>query len=251
MKACLALLAVAACGTDSPATVDGPITGSIDRDLVVTGDAELEGFVTIEPGATVTVEAGANVHVAAGASIEVDGALVLAGTKDAPITFGTVPGEFWLGTSVFGSLDMRYTTQFGGGVFTNAPEATATITDSQLSNAVGDFLVMNDGNLDVSFTNVGLPTNDHTHCNVHINGAQSIRFTHNNNVGVAYGLMLYAGSGDFTHDNWIGNVFDIEPEPAGTGHFDGGYFEAGQPHGVVGSTFDSLATTPLTDVGPR
>jgi len=239
---------LAACGTSGD---DGPITGSVAKDQTWAGDVTLERFVTIETGVHVTVEPGTVVHMATGASLEVDGSLVMTGTKDAPITVTSPPGEFWLGINVYGTLDMAYVTQTGGGVYTQAPEAKATIVDSKLSSAVGDFLVMNDGSLDVTYTNVGVPDGDHTHCNVHVNGARSIRFAHNNNIGVAYGLMLYAGNGDFSHDNWMGNVYDIEPNPAGTGKFDDSYFERGVPSGVVGSTFANPATAPLADCGPR
>jgi hypothetical protein len=63
--------------------------------------------------------------------------------------------------------------------------------------------------------------------------------------------MLYAGTGDFEYDNWIGNHTDIEPDPAGQGNFDGGYFAAGLPRGVPGSTFADPSPTRRTDAGPR
>lgn len=70
-------------------------------------------------------------------------------------------------------------------------------------------------------------------------------------MGVAYGLMLYAGSGDFTHNNWSGNAIDIEPNPGGTGNFDDSYFANGRPSGVPGSTFEHPSIVPLADCGPR
>jgi len=250
MRTLLALLLIlAACGTE--ATDDGPITGSIKEDTTWSGTRELRGFVTIEPGVTVTVDPGTTLNVAVGASIDVEGALDIRGEQGSVITLATAAGEYWLGVSVAGTFTMRYGVQSGGAILTNTPAASVTISDSELSNALGDFLIMNGGAMDVQFTNVGLETGDHTHCNMHVNEAQSITFTHNNNRGVAYGLMLYAGAGDFRHNNWTGNAYDIEPEPGGTGHFDDSYFANGLPPGVTGSTFDNLSAAPLADTGPR
>lgn len=250
----LALLVIfAACGTsDAPPGGDGTISGSIGADTTWAGALQLKGFVTIEPGVTVTVDPGANITVATGASIDVEGTLAVAGEKGNVATIASAPGEFWLGVQVAGTYTMSYGVQSGGSIITMAPGASVTVTDSELSAALGDFLIMNGGSMDVEFSNVGLASGDHTHCNMHVNEAASITFTHNVNRGVPYGLMLYAGTGaNFTHNNWIGNVYDVEPQPAGTGSFNESYFEKGIPPGVTGSTFDNLASAPLADVGPR
>jgi hypothetical protein len=246
----LAFVLLAACGTTpSPS---GPITGVLDHDQTWSGAVDLKGFVTVDKGVTVTVDAGTTVNIATGASIEVDGTLAVGGTKDAPITIAPVdPGQHWLGIQVAGTMTMSYATQTGGAISTIDPHASVTITDSQLSNALGDFLIVDGGSMDVQYSTLGIESGDHTHCNVHINSVTSFKFTHNTNAGVAYGLMLYAGHADFTHNNWIGNVYDIEPAPAGVGTFDGSYFAKGMPSGIGGSSFENLATARLTDAQPR
>jgi hypothetical protein len=138
-----------------------------------------------------------------------------------------------------------------GGIYTVAPQATVEVRDSELWNSIGDLIVMDGGSVDVQYTNLGRETGNHTHCNVHINAAERATFTHNNNAGASFGLMLYAGRGDFSSSNWYGNATDIEPNPAGTGSFDGSYFENGRPGGVVGSTFENLQSSPIADAGPR
>jgi len=121
------------------------------------------------------------------------------------------------------------------------------MTDSQ-----GDFLVEDGGTVDVEFSNLGAEDGTNSHCNIHINSVSSFTFTHSNNAGSTFGLMLYGGSNtDFTHDNWLSNDTDIEPGASGTGDFDEGYFPSGQPAGVQGSSFANLSSSRLSDVGPR
>jgi len=245
-------LALAACGTDAASGEPGVITGSIAHDTVWSGTLDLHGFVTIEPGVVVTVEDGTTIRVASAASIEVDGTLDVEGVQGNAVTIAPAnPGEYWLGVNVAGEYPMHYAKKTGGGIYTISPTAKLVISDSELSNAIGDYIVANDGSVDIQYSNLGLETGDHTHCNLHFNEAKNIVFTHNNNVGVAYGLMLYGGSGDFTHNNWSGNAVDIEPNPGGTGHFDDSYFARGVPGGVPGSTFENPAGARLADCGPR
>ena len=243
---------LAGCATDAPPSGQMPITGSIDHDQTWSGIVDLKGFVTIEPGVTVTIESGTTVRVASAASVTIDGTLIADGTKAEPITIEpSDAGEHWLGFNVSGTLTMHYTTQLGGPLATTAGSARVTVADSVLAGTFGDFVIVDGGTVDIQYTVLGKEAGDSTHCNLHINKVTSLTFTHNTNAGVAYGLMLYGGHGDFTHNNWVGNVYDIEPAPAGTGAFDGSYFAKGEPAGVAGSTFANLSATPLTDVGPR
>jgi len=256
MSKYLALLVIfAACGTSDttpPPGGDGTISGTIDADTTWTGDLQLKGNVLINSGVTVTVDPGTNITVATGASIDVEGTLAVNGEKGNVATIASAPGQFWLGVQVGGTYTMTYGAQSGGAIITMSSSAKVTITDSSVSAALGDFLILNGGTMDVEFSNVGLASGDHTHCNMHVNETSGITFTHNVNQGVPYGLMLYAGTGvNFTHNNWIGNVTDVEPQPGGTGSFNESYFEKGIPPGVANSTFDNLASAPLTDVGPR
>lgn len=256
----LALVAaVAACGGGGGGNgddTDPPITGMITEDAVWSGTVHMTGFVTIAPGVTVTVEPGTAVQVAAATSVTVQGTLDVQGEPGGIVTIGPeIADQHWLGIGVEGTYTLRYGVQTGGGIFTTRPESVATVTDSELRQGLGDFLVMTDGTLDVQYSNVGLDAEaESTHCNVHIDHAVRATFSHNNNVGVAYGLMLYAGTldaTDFTHNNWSGNHIDVEQDLTGAAHFDESYFADGQPADVPGSTFDNLATAPLTDVGPR
>ena len=242
----------AACAVDPiDPPVDDAITGFIDADQTWRGERELRGFVVIEPGVTVTVEAGATLRIAEGSSIEVNGTLTAIGTKEAPISLTPPEGTYWLGINVAGAYTLHHGTQVSGGIYTIAPQAIVEVRDSELWNSIGDLIVMDGGSVDVQYTNLGRETGNHTHCNVHINSAASATFTHNNNAGVSFGQMLYGGRGDFSSSNWFGNVTDIEPNPAGTGSFDGSYFEKGRPGGVAGSTFENLQSAPIADAGPR
>jgi hypothetical protein len=245
----LVFIVLAACGTEP---VAGPITGFITEDQTWSGDRTVEDFVTIDRGVTVTVEAGTRLRVLTAAQIEVAGTLLFEGTAEQPIDIASeLDGEYWLGMTIAGELQMRYVDQRNGGVSTIAPDAKLTIEDSRLSSAIGDLIVVDGGSVDISYSDIGIAEGDHTHCNLHVNSVQSLRFSHNNNVGVAFGLMLYGGQGDFSHNNWMNNLVDIEPQPGGTGSFDDSFFARGLPAGVPGSTFENPASSPLADCGRR
>ncbi len=235
------------------------LSGTIAANATWAGATLISGAVTIPVGVTVTVSAGAAITLSASANITVSGTLDVEGTKALPVTIGPdVAAGHWGGVDVMtgGTYTLKYGTQTGGGLYTDG--GTANVTDSQMSNASGDYLVMNGGSIDVEYSTIGVeaPGPDSTHCNLHFNSASSIKFTHNNNLNSPFGLMFYGGTGaDFTHNNWVsdktaGDV-DIEPAPMGTGDFSNSYFSNGQPAGVTGLTFNTLSTTRLTDCGPR
>ncbi len=247
-----AFLLLAACG-GSPAgpPAQSTLSGTITADTDVTGVVSLTGGLTIGSGATVTVEAGTIIEAAGGASIDVQGTLLVMGAKGNEVTIeSATTGDYWGGVRVEGTYEMHYGTQTGGPI--NTTGGTTTIIDSVISDVQGDYLTEDGGTVDVEYTNLGDPGGTNTHCNIHINSVSKFTFTHSSNAGSVFGLMLYGGSGlDFTHSNWLANNTDIEPGATGMGSFDGDYFQAGEPAGVQGSTFDSLSATPLTDVGPR
>jgi hypothetical protein len=252
---CLAFALLAACGGgDDPA--DGPITGDLAESATWSGEVHVTGFINILPGVEIIVEPGTIVRAAAATSIDVQGTLDVRGEPGAVVSIEPeVEGQHWLGIGVSGTYTMHYGRQIGGGIFLTHPESVATIIDSEVSRALGDYFVVNDGTLHVEHTNVGIPEEaESTHCNVHINHALSVTFTHNNNVGVPYGLMLYAGTqsqNDFTHNNWSGNGIDVEQDLGGAAVFDDSYFAAGVPANVPGSSFANPAAAPLADCGPR
>jgi hypothetical protein len=253
MKRALLVCPLLACATDPEGPPpDDAITGFISADEVWSGTRDLRGFVVVEPGVTVTIEPGTTIRIAEGASIEVNGAISAVGTKEAPIALvPAVEETYWLGINVAGAYTLHHGTQVSGGIYTVKPEATVEVRDSELWNSIGDLIVMDGGSVDVQYTNLGREVGNHTHCNVHINSGERAVFTHNNNAGVSFGLMLYGASGDFSSSNWFGNAIDIEPNPGGTGVFDGSYFAKGRPGGVTGSSFENLASAPIADAGPR
>ena len=245
-------------GVDGGTITATGLSGTIATNTTWSGPTLISGAITIPAGVTVTVSAGAMVTIASGAGITISGTLDVQGTKASPVTIGpTTAAGHWSGLDLKtgGALKMTYGTQTGGGLYTDG--GTATVTDSHLSNAAGDFLVMNGGSIDVEYSTIGEETaTDSTHCNLHFNSATAIKFTHNNNLNAPFGLMFYGGTGaDFTHNNWIssktlGDV-DIEPNPGGTGNFADSYFANGQPAGATGLTFTNLSATRLLDCGPR
>src|SRR5262249_30267196 len=136
-----------------------------------------------------------------------------------------------------GMVVYSYVTQQGGG-FNLA--GTAMITDSSLSQAEGDWMVINGGSIDMEYSQLGLglPTDtnpgmgDTTHCNFHINSAASVKVENSNIIGSPYGFMLYSTGADMKTNNFntcsTSGCYDFEPGESGTGDVSGSYFRSGQ-----------------------
>jgi hypothetical protein len=233
------------------------VSGTIATSTTWTGTIVMTGKTTIPAGVTVTIAPGTIFH---GGTFQllVQGTLQVAGTSAAKVTMDSAAGAHWAGITVAtgGTLQMTYGVIITGGIHTTG--GSATITDSQMSQATGDFLTMSGGKIDVSYSAIGLEpggvVHDTTHCDLHFGGVgNTISITHSNISTASYGLMFYSGSGAvLTHNNWFGNSIDIEPGVMGvTGDFSGGYFAKGTPAGTIGLTFTGLASARLTDAGPR
>lgn len=234
----------------------GGLSGTISMDTTWSGNIKVGGALTIAAGVTVTAMAGTTVDFGQNGSLVVDGTLDLQGTAAAKVTFEPAPenttGHY--GTiSLTGSMTSAFGILHGAGMVL-ADGSTFTATDSVMYGAEGDYLVMNGGTVNVTYSQLGAPTGatDTTHCNTHFNAATAITITHSNVNGSPYGMMYYSASNaDLTYNNWYGNQTDIEPNATATGKADFGYFEKGTPAGVPGITFLTLSATMLTDAGPR
>lgn len=245
-------------GSGSNTTTPGHIT----TNTTWMGDVSVAQNTTIDAGVTLTIAAGAKVSVKTGVSIIVNGIVDAQGTKASPVTLGPeTAGGFWSGVSVptGGEIRYAYVVQTGGGISTTGGKAT--IVDSQMSKVSGDFLVMNGGNVDVSYSRIGLPENatgDTTHCDMHFGGTgNTIKVTHSDIGTTPYGLMFYAGTGAiFTSNNWYGNQTDVDVTPGSgvSGDFTGSWFDGPAPVAKTGTTLtglNALSATKLTDAGPR
>lgn len=270
------VLALAACsvGNDTPTGGDDTgggddgsgsdtglnIAGHITSNVTWSGTSAIVGDTTIDAGVTVTIAAGSTVTLVSTAKVVVNGTLNVAGTAASKVHIGpaqTLGGHFAnIAVPAGGQLTMTFGVQEGGGIATSG-SGKVTITDSQMDKSGSDWLVMNGGNVDVEYSNIGLDEGltDTTHCDLHVGGAgNTIKFEHDNVSTSQYGIMFYGGTGaDFQHDNWFANTHDIDTEPGVQGDFSGGWFEAGTPTAGPGAqlTLDNLATAKLTDCGPR
>lgn len=256
-------------GTTDPGDDDGggggggmTTPGHITANTTWTGDVAVSVDTTVDAGVTLTIAAGAKVSVKAGLSLTVNGIVDAQGTKASPVTIGPeIAGGFWSGVSIPTGGEIRYAfvTQTGGGISTSGGKAT--IVDSQMAKASGDFLVMNGGNVDVSYSRIGLAENatgDTTHCDMHFGGTgNTIKVTHSDIGTTPYGLMFYAGTGAiFTNNNWYGNQTDVDVTPGSgvTGDFTGSWFDGAAPVAKAGTTLtglNALSATKLVDAGPR
>jgi hypothetical protein len=271
VRTTLLLLLVAACGSDvttpmpdAPVIIDPGVKGTIDHDTTWSGSVDIVGAVTIPAGVTVTVMPGTQLNVKAGTvEIDVDGKVDIQGTSTgvvkllAPNTNGN-----WRGFVVTGQLVMHYADQTNGGIVVTGG-GTLTAADSIFSHDHDsrDFLVMEQGMVDVSYsTFAAAPThaNDQIHCDMHANPGETltIKVTHSNIEGAQNGLDFYGGTNaDLTYNNWFTNSIHLYTEAGSpvSGDVSFGFFEGSPPVAAAGSslTAQSLASSKLTDAGPR
>jgi hypothetical protein len=199
---------------------------------------------------TVTIAAGSTVSFKGQASLQISGILDAQGTSAGKITLKP-EGMGWPGITVGagGELKFKYVEQTGGSITTNGT-GKATIVDSHMSHAAGDFLMMNGGTMDVSYSAIGMEPGqtDTTHCNMHFNpGGNVIKFTHSNVSTTSYGIMFYGGmNADFTYTNWFSNTTDVDTQAGSpvSGNFSNSWFEKGNPSGT-GITATNMATARL------
>lgn len=281
MKRALAVILVAGCGMDAssprepvgdddpgeppvidpvdPGTGSGTVTevgGHITASTTWSDAIHVTAPVVVDPGVTLTIAAGATVDFPASAGLTVSGILDIQGTKDRRVTLRGETGDTWGDVIVprDGVMTARYLVQIGGGLHISYT-GRATIVDSHFSHAIGDLLILSSGALDMSYSEIGLPTGrDTMHCDLHIGGVpSSVKITHSNISAASFGMMFYGGTNlDLTHNNWFGNANDIitQPGPPVTGDFSFSYFAKGAPTNP-GVTAMSLATQKLADAGPR
>lgn len=237
------------------------ISGTISANTTWTGTVSISASTVIAAGVTVTVDPGTTISIKSGSgvSVNVQGILDVQGTKAAPVVIGPdVAGGFHGGFSIpsGGELKLAYANQTGGGITTTGGKAT--IVDSYLSKASGDFLVMSGGILDMQYSQVGanLGETDTTHCQLHFGGGgNTISITRSNISMAPYGLMFYGGTNAiFTNNNWFGNQIDIDTQPGVAGDVTGSWFDGAAPVAGSGATLTgvgALSATRLTDAGPR
>ncbi len=247
-----------------PVPGDG-VSGNITAPRTFTGTVTFTGATTIDPGVVVTVEPGAILNFRSTANLSIKGTLDVLGTKAAPVIIqpdpaAATPATFFGGFSVAGTLNLTYAVQHGGPIVTTAG-STSTITDSKMFGVSGDFLIMNGGAVNMTYSQLGADagSTDTTHCNMHFGGTGNmINITKSNIIGTAYGLMFYGGTlANFQNNNWeegaTASADWIDSQPGVSGDFSGGFFAAGLPTAKSGATFtiNNPSTTRLTDAGVR
>lgn len=234
------------------------VSGHVAADATWTGTVNVVNQLTVDRGATLTIAAGTTVRIAEGASIVAQGTVNVQGTKASGVQISpTTATGHHNGFSIpsGGVLQMSYAIQVGGNL--EVTGGRLTVTDSKMSRALGDLLVVNAGTVDMSYSQIGADEgSDSTHCDGHFGGGGiTIKLAHSNLAKAAYGLMLYGGSAvDLTYDNWFGNAIDIDTSPGVMGDVTGSWFERGAPSAGAGAELlglDSLASARVADAGPR
>ncbi len=238
-------------------TGTGTSAGHITANTTWTGTVNVTQQTTVDPNVTLTIAAGTAVVIAPQMEIAVQGSVDIQGTKQSLVQISpTSSGGHHYGFSVAsgGSLNMDYAEQIGGGITVEG--GTVNITDSKLSGASGDLLIVGSGQVTMVYSAIGLETGiDSTHCDMHFGGSgTTISITKSNISASQYGLMLYGGNQvDLTSNNWFTNTIQIDTQPQVSGDISGGWFDNGVPTAGAGATLVSTPNAPgrLTDAGPR
>jgi hypothetical protein len=224
-----------------------------------TGTQDVTRPITVDPGVTLTIAPGTTVRLASGTVITVEGIIDVQGTKASPVHLSpaTAGDHYSFAIPASGTLKMVYGIQTGGEILVNGGKITAT--DTRMSQASHDLLVVGAGTVDVSYSSIGIEPGagtDTTHCDMHFGatGGSLIKVTHSNISTSLYGIMLYGGPGvDLTYDNWFSNQTDIDTLPGAGADISYGWFAEGAP--VAGSGATLIYTNPaagrLADAGPR
>jgi hypothetical protein len=252
-------------GSDAPTGDDTAV--HISSNMTAPATFDIAKPTIVDANIILTIPAGATVKFAPSASLEVRGTVLVQGLKASPVqlspatTGGTYGG---LSVPAGGTLTMSYAVQVGGPIEVNG--GTLTVTDSLMSQSLGDFLTVGAGKATVSFSAIGIEPGAGTntiHCNMHFGGTgTTISITHSTIAGSPYGLMLYGGTNvDLTSNNWISNGIQVDTSPGVVGDVSNGFFDKNPPTPVAGSTLtrNTLSATrlppattdPVNGTGPR
>jgi hypothetical protein len=268
-------LPLVACVIGSDAPESTPSTGSngsnpgtgtgtgnhIKTDTTWTGSVDVTSQTTVDAGAKLTIAAGTTVKFGPAGALVVNGSVDVQGTKAQVVNLvpATAGGHFGAtAVEAGGQLTMSYAVQTGGGIRVDG--GTLTVTDTRMSQAEGDFLVVGDGKVDVSYSAIGLEPNggtDSTHCDMHFGGnGATIKVTHSNISTSSYGLMLYGGNNvDLTSNNWFNNPIQIDTTAGVSADISGGWFDKSAPSAGGGATLTynnpSATRLPAGMAGPR
>ncbi len=251
-------------GSGSNGSNTGTGTGGTDHiamNTMWTGAVNVTSATTVDAGVTLTIAAGTTVKFGPSGALVVNGIVDVQGSKAqvvnlVPATagahFGSTAGE------AGGELKMNYAVQTGGGIRVDGGKLTATNT--RMAQAEGDFLVVGDGSVDVSYSAIGLEPGagtDTTHCDMHFGGSgATIKVTHSNISTSSYGLMLYGGNNvDLTYNNWFNNPIQIDTTAGVSADISYGWFDKGAPTAGGGATltYTNAAANrlPVNMAGPQ
>ncbi|HEX3761095.1 MAG TPA: hypothetical protein VHW23_20510 [Kofleriaceae bacterium] len=233
----------------------------ISSNTTWSGAMDVTAETTVDQGVTLTIAAGTTVKFGPAGALVVNGTVDVQGTKDSVVNLVPATTGMHFGSTAVeagGVLTMNYAVQTGGGFRVDGGKLT--VTNTRMSQAEGDFLVVGDGTVDVSYSAIGLEPGagaDTTHCDMHFGGSgASIKVTHSNISTSSYGLMLYGGNNvDLTFNNWFNNPIQIDTTAGVSADISNGWFDKGAPSPSGGATltYNSPAANrlPVNMAGPQ
>jgi hypothetical protein len=244
----------------------GPAPGGdhIAADTMWTGTMNVTATTTVDAGVKLTIAPGTTVKFGPSGAFVVKGTLDIPGTKAQVVNLvPATTGDHFVGITVSagGTVTMNYAVWNGGAITVDGGSLKAT--NSRMSRAPHDLLVVLDGKADVSYSSIGLDPDggaDTTHCDLHFGGSGStIKVTHSNiSTSTGFGLMLYGGNNvDLTFNNWSNNPIQVQTQPGVSADFSSGFFDKGAPSpvgdGGATLTYNTPATNrlPVDMAGPQ
>jgi hypothetical protein len=248
-------------GDPVPGSGSGTTDTPVPTGTIWSGVTTVNNTTTVPAGSLLTIAAGATVNFGPQGALVVNGTLDMAGVKGQLVTLApSAKGGFYAGLTVNtgGQLKMNYVVQTGAELLVNG--GTITVTNTRMSNASHDLLVVNSGTVDMSYSAIGLEPGgaaDTTHCDMHFGGpAVNIKVTHSNISTSVYGLMLYGGNNvDLTYNNWFSNPTQIDTTAQVSANISNGWFDGTAPTAVPGSTLTyqnpSPGRLPAAMAGPQ
>ena len=242
--------------TPTVTEISGPITTSrsLSDTVRLTGDAD------IASGVEITITAGTVFEGAEDAALSVHGILFVDGSDGDEVTMAPMTGaNGWGGIAVEsgGVAELNYVEMTTAGITVDAT-GDLTITDSVISGYTGDQIVMNGGELTVSYSTLGssgipFPPSANEHGDLLINSSTGVHITYTNIIGAVYGMMIGGTNGaEIQFNNFLDNDYDVSSLGNNTAvdmRFN--YWDSGAP--ILGSEFDvsSSASTQILIAGPR
>ncbi|MEM9490374.1 MAG: hypothetical protein AAGC55_14605, partial [Myxococcota bacterium] len=157
-------------------TVNGTAENPVS---ILSAEAAVWGGISVQEGGTATL----NYVTGQGVSVLMDCKTGALGCHMNSVEFSFSEASIAMRTAGPSTIDRSILEDTGNGSITINPGADLAITDSRLFRSTADVVVMLGGNLTIDHSEIGgTQADSYEHCNIHIEGADSVSVTNSNIV---------------------------------------------------------------------